>query len=79
MKAVNDMISTYATMDQRLQFIDVSSPMIGADGNPREELFWVDGLHLSNAGYDLWTSIVRPVLMRDLAEPDSSNVKQDGN
>jgi len=32
---------------------------------PIEALF-IDQLHLNEAGYQLWTSIIRPILMRDL-------------
>jgi lysophospholipase L1-like esterase len=36
--------------------------MIGDDGMPRAELFINDGLHLSDAGYKVWSDLVRPHL-----------------
>ena len=36
--------------------------MLGADGRPRPELFREDGLHMTPAGYALWTGIVRPLV-----------------
>lgn len=66
MREANDLIKAFTETNSQLHFIDVSTPMLGEDGILREELFWVDGLHLSEAGYKLWTSIVRPILMRDL-------------
>ena len=39
-------------------WVDVFHPMLGADGRPRRELFAPDGLHLSPAGYRLWTRIL---------------------
>ena len=35
---------------------------IGDDGMPRRELLVSDGLHLSAAGYALWTRILNPFL-----------------
>ena len=39
-------------------YIDVATPMLGHDGTPRLELYAADGLHLSQAGYRLWTRII---------------------
>jgi lysophospholipase L1-like esterase len=36
-------------------FIDIFEPMLGPDGRPRSELYADDGLHLSPAGYRVWT------------------------
>ncbi|MCO6045099.1 GDSL-type esterase/lipase family protein [Aeoliella sp. ICT_H6.2] len=43
-------------------FIDVWKPMLGEDGKPREELLRDDGLHMTDKGYELWSSLVRPLL-----------------
>jgi lysophospholipase L1-like esterase len=32
--------------------------MLGADGKPRPELLVEDGLHMTPAGYDIWTRLV---------------------
>ncbi|NTW97312.1 MAG: GDSL family lipase, partial [Oscillochloris sp.] len=40
-------------------FIDVYHPMLQRDGRPVTALFADDGLHLSAAGYCLWTDILR--------------------
>jgi lysophospholipase L1-like esterase len=40
-------------------FIDVFSLLLGADGQPRPELFVEDKLHFSEAGYDVVTSAIR--------------------
>lgn len=50
-----------AAMD-RVEFIDVFTPMLDTRGRPRGELFINDGLHLSRAGYELWKRIVTPYL-----------------
>ena len=65
MRDANERIAAACADDPRLVYVDVATPMLGADGQPREELFVFDGLHLSEAGYALWTSILRPRLLRD--------------
>jgi lysophospholipase L1-like esterase len=46
----------------KVTYIDVVEPMLGADGIGRAELFVEDGVHLTSAGYELWTSIIKPYL-----------------
>ncbi len=41
-------------------YVDIYTPMLGADGRPRAELFDADGLHLSSEGYRLWRAVLRP-------------------
>jgi lysophospholipase L1-like esterase len=54
MKKANALFAKLVDDDDRLEFVDIAAPMLGADGQPRTELFRDDGLHLSAAGYDLW-------------------------
>jgi lysophospholipase L1-like esterase len=56
--AANRMIA--AITDSLLDFVDVYPAMLGPDGKPRSELFVKDGLHLSEAGYGLWTRLIKP-------------------
>ncbi|MCF7787870.1 MAG: hypothetical protein K9N47_17250 [Prosthecobacter sp.] len=44
---------------QGVEFIDVFSLLLGADGKPRPELYMEDKLHFSEAGYDVMTSAIR--------------------
>lgn len=59
-RAANKLIIAQCEANPLLSFIDIDKPMIGADGLPRKELFANDGLHLSPAGYELWTELVMP-------------------
>ncbi len=45
-----------------VDFIDVFTPMLDADGQPREELFLEDRLHMNRTGYRLWQSTIAPHL-----------------
>jgi lysophospholipase L1-like esterase len=64
-KAANQLIEVYAQKKKYLMFIDVFTPMLGPDGEPRKELFVADGLHLNPAGYEVWASTIRPYLNRN--------------
>lgn len=64
-RETNRLITGLTALDERLQFVDVDKPMIGSNGLPRKELFVEDGLHLSDEGYAIWTSLVKPHLISD--------------
>ncbi len=71
MRDVNERVRVYAkaNANARLHSIDLASPMLGADGKPRPELFVEDGLHMTPVGYDGWTSALRPLLDSLSARP----------
>ncbi len=58
MREANALIKAYASSRPRLFYADVVPATLGADGQPRPELFQADRLHLSPAGYDQWTPVV---------------------
>ena len=62
MRAANALIRADCEEHRLLTFVDVDVPMLGDNGQPREELFVDDGLHLSDEGYSLWSELVRPHL-----------------
>lgn len=53
-RAANALVRACCEAADGLHFIDLFTPMLGADGLPRPELFLEDGLHLNEAGYALW-------------------------
>lgn len=61
-RATNKLIADFAKTDARLAFLDIWTPMLGPDAKPREDLFVKDKLHLNEAGYAVWTEVVRPFL-----------------
>src|SRR5690606_14289403 len=58
MKEANRLIRAYSETDPRLHYVDVAAPMLGRDGRPLTHLLVEDGLHLTPAGYDVWTPLV---------------------
>ncbi len=65
MARTNELLREACAGDGRLRFVDVATPMLGADGTPQPELYLEDRLHLSDAGYDLWTDLVAPPLLAE--------------
>jgi lysophospholipase L1-like esterase len=61
-RAFNDMVKAYSAGERDLHVVDLAPRMLGADGRPRPELFVEDGLHMSAAGYGLWTEAVMTAL-----------------
>jgi lysophospholipase L1-like esterase len=62
-RETNKLIREFIATQQNIIYIDVESHMLGADGEPRAELFLDDKLHLNRTGYELWTKLVRPHLL----------------
>jgi lysophospholipase L1-like esterase len=62
MREANALVKEFAATDRRQVFIDVFSPMLGPDGEPRRELFAPDGLHMNHQGYAIWAERIRPLL-----------------
>ncbi|MCC8446634.1 SGNH/GDSL hydrolase family protein [Xanthomonas translucens] len=60
----NALIRKAAAGLKQVDFIDVYTPMLDADGRPRGELFGPDHLHMNAAGYALWRDTVRPYVKR---------------
>ncbi len=62
MRSANAQIAAWAATTFGVEYLDVATPMLGESGEPRRDLFILDGLHLSDAGYEVWTEAIRPVL-----------------
>ena len=65
----NALVRAEAGRLHAVEFIDVATPMLGADGQPRPELFIEDRLHMNPAGYALWREVVAPYLGEARPQP----------
>jgi len=70
MSRANAMIEAWSAGDPRLDYLDVATPLLGEDGEPRPDLFMADGLHLNAEGYAAWAQVVQPRLLADLGPGD---------
>jgi lysophospholipase L1-like esterase len=57
-RETNALISDYVQTLPNAGYIDTFSLMLDAQGAPRGELFKSDQLHLNEAGYQLWKSVI---------------------
>ena len=62
MERANTLVAHAAGRDTLATFVDVYTPMLGASGYPRPELYQADSLHMTAAGYALWRTRLTPVL-----------------
>ena len=60
----NALIGATIARDGRDQFVDVEPALLGADGQPRPDLYAQNGLNLNAAGYEAWTAAIRPVVLQ---------------
>ena len=73
-RSTNAMIAAYVHTMANADYIDTFTPMIGEDGRPRADLFLGDRLHMNDAGYRLWQSVISahvaaPAVLADTATP----------
>lgn len=60
----NGLIREAGKRFSNVDFLDVYTPMLGPDGQPRPELFREDMLHMTPAGYAIWRQVVAPELAK---------------
>jgi lysophospholipase L1-like esterase len=69
MKAANKLMQDYAATQERVQYVDIATPMFDANGNLPGDLFKSDGLHPTPKLYAMWTSIIKPILLQHFGPP----------
>ncbi|MFA5849913.1 MAG: GDSL-type esterase/lipase family protein [Bacteroidales bacterium] len=61
--AINKMLKSFADKMPNIEYIDVASQMMTPNGVD-STLFINDKLHMNAKGYQLWTTIIRPLLIK---------------
>jgi lysophospholipase L1-like esterase len=61
-REANERIRKICEAHPKAEYADVWGPSLNADGEPRRELLAEDDLHLTDAGYEVWSSVLRPLL-----------------
>jgi lysophospholipase L1-like esterase len=59
-REANDLVRIYAATQKNVAYIDIFTPMLGADGQPQPKWFVEDGLHMNRTGYTLWIRKLKP-------------------
>ena len=63
LKKTNELLAKECATQPWMKFIDTTSPLLGADGKPKEELFKPGDIHMLPAGYVVWKSVIAPVIV----------------
>ncbi len=58
----NSLMKEYADSSDHITFVDVTTPLLKADGSVDTSLFLEDNIHLNSEGYKRWVAAIRPVL-----------------
>lgn len=61
-REANRLVRRIVARDTLQSYVDVFTPMLGANGRPQPELFIADSLHMTPAGYAIWRRQVAPHL-----------------
>lgn len=60
----NKRIRKFLRKQKHAVFISVWKEMLGADGEPKAELFVEDKLHMNAKGYAIWQKLIEPYLLK---------------
>lgn len=63
-RLVNDVMADYASGSDQVTFVDVNSTLLLPNGDINPALFESDNLHINREGYLLWTSVLKPHLLK---------------
>jgi lysophospholipase L1-like esterase len=63
LRKTNALLAQECATQPWMKFIDITEPLIGADGKPKEELFKPGDIHMLPAGYAVWKSVIAPVIV----------------
>ena len=61
-RTANAIVKAYCLKTPNTSFVDIENQMLGEDGMPNAELLVPDGLHMTPAGYRIWTAALKPLL-----------------
>jgi lysophospholipase L1-like esterase len=58
----NQKLKTWTDQQKKVEFVDVWTPMIDANGEVLKDIFIQDGLHLNAKGYKIWAATIKEFL-----------------
>ncbi len=67
MQRANRLVEVYASSIEWVQYVDITTAMLDAEGAPKPDLFRWDGLHMKPEGYAIWTATLKPMLEQAMA------------
>lgn len=62
-RKTNELMRKECETQPWMKFLDITSPLIGADGQPKAECFIPGNIHMLPAGYAVWKAVIAPVVV----------------
>jgi hypothetical protein len=64
MSKANQLMADECAKNERLTYIDIGTPMLKEDGSGlKDGILHSDNMHMTLAGYKIWTDTIRPILI----------------
>lgn len=63
-EAVNTRVKRLINKNSHDRYVDTAAAILDSNGQPRNELFRDDGLHMNPKGYEAWNAVLAPILAR---------------
>jgi lysophospholipase L1-like esterase len=64
MKEVNAQVKSFLQKNEKAAFADVYTKMLDANGEPKQDIFLDDKLHMNAKGYAIWKEVIGPLLIK---------------
>ncbi|MDR1905766.1 MAG: hypothetical protein LBQ27_02460, partial [Clostridiales bacterium] len=62
----NGLIKEYCDAESYLHFIDCTDALLNGDKSLKREIYKGDNLHFNEKGYEIWKSVIAPILTSEL-------------
>ena len=73
MKEANTLIKEVCEKQDNVFFVDAATVLFSDNERPNDKLFRPDKLHLNSQGYEKWTELLRPVILKVLGGKTSKD------
>ena len=60
----NNRFKQICDQEEKWTYIDIVSDMLNSDGNPLQEIFRSDKLHMNSQGYLIWKNRMKPIIKK---------------
>jgi len=60
--SLNKSYENISQTHKNIRYVDVWTPLLAKDGNPKKEIFISDSLHINKLGYDIWADKIKKFL-----------------
>jgi lysophospholipase L1-like esterase len=55
---LNSQFEEYQQSHDNIEYVDVWTPMLDGEGNPKADIFLEDQLHMNPSGYEIWAKVL---------------------